>query len=166
MSIQEIQNDLKKGLSIDEVCTKYNLTFLEIFKLMDKTKKPRTEHQALTRHIIKYCNRFIIVKTIDSKQIVFGSYYDLQEAIQTRDELVRKNWNVNRDEYLGDMYITLRKNRYVVTKNKKRGKTIFFGAYSTLRDARKVRDELVKANWNKNKLKSILEKTGVEKIGG
>lgn len=41
------------------------------------------------------------------------------------------------------------------------GRRVSYGSYDTLEDAVKVRDELIKCNWDKKQLNKIREETGV-----
>ena len=44
------------------------------------------------------------------------------------------------------------------------GVNIYFGSYYSKEDAIKVRDELIKYNWDKDKLNEILLRLGVKKV--
>ena len=105
----EISKDLKNE-SIEDICTKYNITFKELVE-QSLQNNPRTNGDKNTyRFIYPRDNHYVIMKTI-------------------------------KREY-----------RY-------------FGTYSSLEDARKVRDKLIDCNWEKSQLSSILEELGVKNNG-
>lgn len=57
-------------------------------------------------------------------------------------------------------YVSKMGKKYYVRKRVNR-KVQVFGSYKTLKDAIKVRDCLIEEGWNKNKLKSIWKKCGI-----
>ena len=158
----EIQKDLQKGLTIGEVCEKYKISFEELFA---RLKNPPKQKAPTLKCICQVGTRYLIQKNIDGKINRYGSYMSLKEAIQVKNELDELNWEANPQDYNGDMYIHKHAGKYTVNKSNGRNKTIYFGKYHTLEDARRVRDCLVKVNWDKTYLKLILKKLGVEKIG-
>lgn len=157
---ENIQHELQQGSSIEYICTKYNLTFKE---LVDLFICGMIYHK-ISENIYKNGQKYRIQQTINGKSIVFGSYFNLKEALEVRDEIKRKNWNVDLTEYLGDTYILKRSWGYVIQKEYNQ-KLTYYGAYRTVNDARRVRDMLVKYNWNKKCLNEICKKIGVEKLG-
>ena len=57
-------------------------------------------------------------------------------------------------------YIFQRDDTFTVRKNVKR-KTMVFGTYSSLEDAVKVRDELIRIGWKQRSVDSICERLGI-----
>lgn len=60
----------------------------------------------------------------------------------------------------GKLYISYSGERYIIRRNRK-----YYGAYSTLEDAVKVRDYLMINGWYRNRLNKICEELGVERCG-
>ena len=60
-----------------------------------------------------------------------------------------------------DTYISILKNRkgFLIRKN-----NVYYGNYETLELARKVKKELIKANWDKNQLNKIRKELGIKPI--
>lgn len=165
--MNNIKNDLKNGLSIQEVCEKYSISFNELFKKL-KHGQPKIKDKqgfCVSENVYQFGRRYTIQKVLGYKVIQFGSYMDLDEAITVRNELASKNWEADPMDYLGDKHIHQIYNQFRISKSKGRGKTIHFGNYHTLEDARKVRDCMVKLNWDKDYLELVLKRLGVEKIG-
>lgn len=65
-----------------------------------------------------------------------------------------------RRSYFNEPYITKKRDgRYIIRKGK-----IYYGQYATLDIARKVKKELVKANWDRTQLNDIRERLELPKI--
>ena len=70
------------------------------------------------------------------------------------------------------MTISSKKNKYIKPRNKTyytiykviNGKNTYYGSYNTLKDARLVRDNLEKHNWDKYHLDEICEEVDVYRI--
>ncbi|WP_299523355.1 hypothetical protein [uncultured Methanobrevibacter sp.] len=52
------------------------------------------------------------------------------------------------------------KNKFIVNKSL-HSKMVYYGTYSSLYDAKKVRDKLIEYDWDKDKLELVLKETGV-----
>lgn len=165
--MNEIIQDLRNGATIHDTCKKYNIQFKDLFKLLyghpQQQYKPKCE---VSNNIYKQNHRYTIKKRINNEIIQFGTYFNLNEAIENRNRLEKLNWQADPMDYLGDMFLSRRGKRYVIQKESSRSKTLYYGLYHTLEDARKVRDCLVKLNWDKDYLPLILRRLGVERIGG
>ena len=157
-----IRHDLKNGLSINEVCEKYNLTFKELYAQL-KHKPKDKESCDNEKHIYLVRTRYFILKGGDSTKN-YGSYFNLEEAIRVRDELVSQEWNVDPNDYLGDKYISIKDKNFKISKSWGKHKTVVYGEYRSLEDARKVRDALVVFDWDKDYLPLILKRLGVERV--
>lgn len=156
-----IRTELKNGMTIDEVCRKYRISFIDLINTL-KYNKTTVDYQ----HIFKNGSRYIIQKSIDGKSKVYGSYFQLEDALDVRDQLIKLDWKVDEKEYLGDMYITKTlKGDFRVAKNFGKCKTIVYGIYEKLDDARRVRDCLVRMDWDKDYLPLILKRLGVVRVG-
>lgn len=62
----------------------------------------------------------------------------------------------------GELYITKRtkgRKRYFLRKN-----DVFYGSYSSLEDAKKVRDYFIMHRWDKRKLDEVCKKVGVKRV--
>ena len=145
----EIQKELQNGVSINEICNKYKITFDNLFKMLHTkggTGKKRNYHSNTSElYIVKQGRRYLIMNS----HICYGRYFSLDEAKLVRDYLVGVNWNVNPRDYLGDAYIQIRKNKgYLVKKQYQGNPAIKCGVYKTLKDARKVRDFMDKHDWD------------------
>ena len=161
--MNEIEQALRNGLTIDEVCEKYKVSFKDLFKICNKKKI--TPFNQVSDYVYRFGTRYIIQKSIDNRQTKFGSWIKLEEALKIRDELKEKNWEVDPLDYLGDKYISMRDNHYKITKSFGRFNTKSYGTYRTLDDARKVRDCLARLDWDKDYLDLILKRLGVERLG-
>ena len=157
-----IRHDLKNGLSISEVCEKYNLTFKELYAEL-KHKPQDKEDCDNEKHIYLIRTRYFILKGGDYTKN-YGSYFSLEEAIRVRDELVSLEWNVDSNDYLGDKYITCKEKNFKISKSWGKHKTVVYGEYRSLEDARKVRDALVVFDWDKDYLPLILKRLGVVRV--
>ena len=160
----DVRTELKNGMTIDEACKKYHVTFSE---LVDSLKNSESYYTTINyRYISKNNSRYIIQKSINNKSVIFGSYFDLEDAIEVRDQLIKLDWNVDKNDFLGDMYIvkTL-KGGFRVVKGRGKYKNAHYGIYESLTDARKVRDCLVRVDWDMDYLPLILKRLGVVRIG-
>lgn len=138
---EEIQQEFSLGASIEEVCHKYKLSFGELMR--EFKSKPKRPIQL--KYIRKSFWKYNITKRIEGKgMLVFGSYYDLNEAIKVRDELVALDWNADPDDYLGDTYIARKDEYYWVTMPKTNE---YLEKFKTLDEAREFKDKLVECNW-------------------
>lgn len=155
----EIQKDLQKGLTIGEVCNKYKMSFKDIFKLI-KSQNTEGKYESSEKNIYRYNNRWTIIRKINHKRTVFGRYIDFEEAKKVKNELERLNWQVNPEDYMGDKYIHKENKAYKIVKHNGE-RTVRYGTYHNLKTARKVRDKLIKCNWNREYLPVIKKELGV-----
>ena len=89
MMISDIQNDFKNGLTINEVCNKYGLTFKELV-----SSHMRKKAEINPKKCIRYRNGgFILQKTINGKAIYFGFYDSLETAEKVKAMLIKYDWN-------------------------------------------------------------------------
>lgn len=120
--LQQFQEDLRKGMTIQEACTKYRISLEYAFKHMPKAKtrkgnrkipKKHGRHNILKRKKSKIpyiaCNeknitcrygKYFLRKRIRSKERVYGTYETLEDAVKIRDYCNEHGWYVTRiDEY-------------------------------------------------------------------
>ena len=115
---KKFQEDLQNGMSIEDACTKHQISFKEAFENMERP------------HI--------------------------------RGHRTVSQMKTQRKSRSGEQYIQRIKKRYCIYR-KINGKHMYFGAYSTLRDAVKIRDCLVKEGWCPDKLDDYCRACGVER---
>ena len=90
MDNKEFLKDLQT-CTIEELVFKYDLTFNELFNL---SKQLHTPDKDKFKYIRKTPSKsYSIVKSINGKNIYFGSYKDENEAIIIRDELIECGWD-------------------------------------------------------------------------
>lgn len=97
---------------------------------------------------------------------------ELQSGMGLEECLIKHNTNLKKlfemesnpfEEVM--QYIEKRGKNYYI-KKKILSKTYFFGIYSTLEDAQRVRDKLILSGWKQCKVDSICKELGVERIPG
>lgn len=94
---------------------------------------------------------------------------DLRNGMGLEEALVKHNTNLKnalnitqRDwKAIEERHIYARSNGFSVVKNIG-GINIYFGVYNSVSEAKKVRDELIKCDWDKSKLKRILRKLNIK----
>lgn len=151
----QIRNDLKH-LTIAQVCEKYNMEFPDLFKVMKDSRRFENS-KPIEAGITYYNRRYIVHKKFDGEIVLLGNFIDLNEAREFYE-------NVESPEGrpFGDTHIVRRTNGWAVQKQIDT-KYTYFGTYKSRKEARLVRDELNKHNWDKRKLPYIWEKLGVKK---
>jgi hypothetical protein len=155
------REDMKEGLTIDEVCRKYNISFSELFNGLN-VAPTYSNQKEVEEGIIFYKKRYIITKIVDGELKYYGSFLDLKEAKQVYNELEARNWIVSDNEVFGDTYLAHRNNTWTIQKTIN-DKPVYFGVYSSRYDARRVRAELIKCNWDKSKLTKICDKLNIKR---
>lgn len=101
--------------------------------------------------IYEESNKFIVKKEIHGKWVTFGSFDNLDDAIELRDELEDYGWPY-RDEYKIDeieKYIFKENDKFLVSK-KIIGQDIVFGIFDSLNNAKSFKRRLVQNAWNLN----------------
>ena len=143
MRRMEIRQRLVDGASINDVCREYGLSFKELMDMLRFKSKKKSSNSL--KYIQKNFWKYTIKKKIEGKGTLrFGFYYDLNEAIKVRNELIACDWNVNPDDYLGDTYITRKDEYYWVTMPTNE----YLKKFKTLDEAREFRDILIENDWN------------------
>lgn len=92
---EEITQDLRLGMSLDDCLTKHNTNLRELFKQnthpkgLIKPKKPRFNP---AKYVQYRDDHYYIRKWLKGKIKLFGAYGTLEDAIKVRDELIRIGW--------------------------------------------------------------------------
>ena len=159
-----IQEELKQGATIAEVCNKHHLTFKELVDEMTNLPYKRGKTLKSTpQYIYRYHKRYLIGKIVNGVWTRFGTYESIEEAVKVRDELIKNDWLVGDSHVLGDSYIYPSGKHYKIRK-RINGVFKYLGSFKTLEDARKVRDKLVDFGWDESYLKLICKNLGVDII--
>lgn len=82
---------------------------------------------------------------------------------QLIDIICRKKEYGSRKRDLNNMFIYPNKTSFKIQKTINK-KSVSFGSYSTIEDARKVRDKLIEFDWDKDYLPLICRQLGVERM--
>lgn len=96
---------------------------------------------------------------------------DLRKGMSLEDCLIKHNTNLQilfetnleTHQTNSHKYIENRGKRFSI-KKKINKRTCYFGSYSSLEDAQKVRDELIRTGWQQNKVNRICEYLEVKRI--
>lgn len=102
------------------------------------------------KYVYKTGKDFHVKKQIKGKNIDFGSFEKLAEAVQKRDQLVYTNWgkyNI-KPKNNKNRYISKTNNGFTVSKTIN-GKLIVFGYYHSRENAREARDQFEFEKWKK-----------------
>lgn len=106
----------------------------------------------IEEYIYKEGDQFTVKRKINDVCITFGTFDNLEDAIEYRDEMEDYGWPYNPqndDIEKIEPHIYLENNRYVVSK-KIMDKIIIFGSFSQLETARKYKYKLLENAWNLN----------------
>lgn len=93
-----VRTKLKNGSSIESVCKEYNLTFNDLFKLLEKgtdlPRDPNPEASCSTGEL------YITKRTKGRKRyflrkngVFYGSYKSLEDAKKVRDYFIMHRWD-------------------------------------------------------------------------
>lgn len=93
-------------------------------------------------------------------EVLIKHNISFKQCMQLLDKFAPGKHQKRKQKGTGEKYISKIENKFYIRKKKNR-RTKSFGGYSSLEDAVKVRDYLVKTGWNKNRLNSICEELGV-----
>ena len=173
MGIESFRKDLQNGMSIEDGLKKHGLTLREVLRMPKRSFVKPSQKGSITK--TRKSGHYHIQKQLNSKLLNGGSYATRHEAELVRDKLYEHNWDVDCLpailEELGIKRIlqTDRKigeNTYIY--NSTRGKTFYvaksgtkFGTYSSIKDARTIRDELIACDWDKRQLETIKKKHNI-----
>ena len=113
--MQNFQDDLRNGMGLDDALCKYNLTLKEAFEAFPGTlrKGPNNRYHSGKLYITKRDGKFYIRKTINGKNLHFGTYHSLDDAIQIRDYFQEHGWDKSKlDEVCELLGITRLRGRF------------------------------------------------------
>ena len=104
MGIEEFQQDLRDGMSLEKALTKHNLSFKEAVDVVHKPitksirkRKPyhkRNLYRNVDKNIAQRGDAFYLRKLINGKHTWGGSYNTLEEALKVRNYLDEHGWNL------------------------------------------------------------------------
>lgn len=191
--MEEFQKDLRNGMSLAECCKEHSIALKDAMdylvlhnkkKTLQQNKKPRKN----PNHNLYYRrNRWYLEKRTKKIKQVIATFQDLEDAKIVRDELKKCDWDLSQLKSIlhrtgihplpkycilhnKDAYIQPTKTgTFMVRKGVKVGdgwKWVFYGTYDTIEDARKIRDGLIKYNWQKSQLWRIKRKYGIKDSKG
>lgn len=105
-------------------------------------------------HVKKNKSKYNISKSINNRNVGFGNYNTLKEALKYRDLYRSHDWDY---EYFKEVYKTSEQQQrkyiyktrgsYVIRKNDKNGVQRTYGSFKTFDEARKQRDWLMDNDW-------------------
>ena len=110
-NIQKIQKDLQNGMSINDACRKYNISFKVLCNIMprshpkQKKEPPKVESRTLEPKITQRKDSYYVRHGRD----MYGTYSSLEDAIRMRDYCEKHGWSKNQlDNYCRILGITRR----------------------------------------------------------
>jgi hypothetical protein len=98
MNYKLIQEKLRNGTSIQEVCRQHHITFKKLCDTLKSYERTMTARETRTQHtpvqyILERDNIYSVRKTVKGKTRIFGTYHTLEDAIQVRDALILDGWH-------------------------------------------------------------------------
>ena len=126
---------------------------------------PKTAKIKYSKYIIKQGKRFVIRKRFLDEYKFFGSFKNLDEAVNFRDQLIDENWGMSKEKVLENIDLIELKGenanvgkvgRSFVVFNFSKDKCVFYGYCSSLRSAIRNRDKLISNGWDASKLNNII----------
>lgn len=96
MGLMPFQEDLRKGMSIDDALKKHNLTLKEAVESVPISyeRKNQIQWRDDLRNIHRRGSHFTIIKKKGSKAKSFGTYDNLKSAKMVRDYLDLYGWEL------------------------------------------------------------------------
>ena len=111
------QNDLKKGISINEALKKHQLTLSEAMQGLHRLQRPPKVEKKYTRvnkHIWLKNGNYYIKKTINHQTKYFGSFNTLEDAERVVEEYNKTAWDFRRvDSICKKLNINRRKKQWL-----------------------------------------------------
>lgn len=183
MGLDAFRKDLRNGMTIEEGLKKHNMSLNDIFQQNLKKSKPSNKkHKGSIWKTRSKVPHFAVHKMINGKHHSYGVYRTRQEAEIIRERLHQANWNKEElDKILEETGIQRVKQcereiekdtyiynngygHYVISKSLKRNgkrKTVICGTYTTKKEARIIRDEMLKNNWDNSNLDELCKKHNI-----
>ena len=118
MNLITVRNDLQKGLTIEETCLKYNISFQEMFTMFhgyerNQVSLPTPKCTRVTRSPEHYIyirdNTYAVRKQIKGKTKIFGTYNSIEDAIKVREALKIDGWHQTHVDQICDKLGVLRR---------------------------------------------------------
>lgn len=142
-----------KGMVVDHIDSNHinnhldNLQFITYSENSSKGKNHTNRKHQLPLYIRKEGKGFRVVKCFKQKSITFGTFKTLEEAVKKRDEFINSNWSLPIDHMVGNRRNIIEKDGKFSIVKKIDGSRQSFGTYSSIEEAIKKRNELIKSNW-------------------
>lgn len=128
----------------------------------DTTKKetvintlPSNVREKLGKHIYKDDTKYNIQKKVGDKQIYFGRYDTLEDAIAAREYFEANGWNPEdipkwnmARQYTHEHRFIVKSSAGYQLKKSINGINVYFGSYNTLEEAITAREYFEKYGWN------------------
>lgn len=94
MSEQELRSKLQSGMTIEEVCTEYQISFKDLVDLL-KCDQYRTTNKPVVKgrlYITEHYGYYIVRKA----GVYYGMYRTLSDAKKVRDWFITHRWDKNK----------------------------------------------------------------------
>lgn len=113
--------------------------------------------------VLKYINRtsyntWRISRTTNTTKTYYGCYKKLTDAITHRNRLIKNNWKCTPLHPFKPSYIHKTKNGQYCLQKQLNNKTIYITLFKDKEDAIKVRDKLIKSNWDQQLVNELRHK--------
>ena len=98
VNITEFQEDLKKGMSLEECLNKHNTNLKEVLGVSPSTRgrkkknKKTPKKKSVAKNIQERDGKFYVRRYIKGKTRMFGTYRSLEDAKLVRDYLNKYGW--------------------------------------------------------------------------
>lgn len=89
-----IRQDLKNGLTIKQVCTKYQLSFKELCENLNNTVPGRPVNPVTGEMYITPCSIGDVV--LSKNNVHYGQYSSIDDAVKVRDYFIFHGWSKRR----------------------------------------------------------------------
>ena len=107
---KKFQEDLQNGMSIEDACTKHQISFKEAFENMERPQiqghrsvaqmKAQKKSKTGEQYIRKIKHRYCIYRKVGEKTRYFGAYTTLKDAVKIRDYMGKHGWFIEKlDQY-------------------------------------------------------------------
>lgn len=107
MNIREFQQDLQKGMTLEEALIKHNTNLQTVFRVLhykdtnknNIKKKTKSNSRSTGEAYIQYQvnqKSYLLRKTVNKKCTYFGRYETLEDAILVRDYMMTHGWDKSR----------------------------------------------------------------------
>ena len=180
MGLTDFQKDLKNGMGLEEALIEHGLTLKEIMKPSEAPKK-FVKKSNIRKNILS--GHYQIIKMINGKTLTFGTYATKEDAEKVKEKLIDVDWDKSKlKSILDDLNIRriyqtehrMNENSFIyqnssgnfyIQKKWRNGKVqrVYGGTYSSITEARIIRDELIKQGWDNSNLDEICRKHGIKR---